>query len=140
MELFWLEDLRLTLSEHYRRRWGLGVFKAVTDPSIDKLPNWSPKGTRHPSSSAVNRRQSRRDNLLVLWLFYIKTVPLAPSFVTSLPLFPPQPRFSRLARPAMATDPKKQDDLLRRPLYGMSCAAMRGLLLRIADTTLFCSL
>lgn len=49
-------------------KWGLGVFKAVTDPSIDKLPNWSPKGTRHPSSSAVNRRQSRRDNLLVLSL------------------------------------------------------------------------
>lgn len=53
------------------------MFEAITDPSIDKLPNWSPKGTRHPSSFAFNRRQSRRDNLLVLSLFYIK--PVAPA-------------------------------------------------------------
>lgn len=110
---------------------------AVDNPSIDKLPNGSPVIRRHPPSTG---RQSRRDKLLVLSLFYIKPVAPVPSIVTSHTSFPPRPRFSRLARPAMTTDPKKQDDLLRRPLYGMLCAAMRGLLLHIADIYIFCSL
>lgn len=79
MELSGLEDLSLTLDIQEGDSF---------DPSIDKRPKWSPRGTRH-SSSAINRRQSRRDNLLVLSLFYIKPVAPGPSFVARLLSFPP---------------------------------------------------